>query len=309
MTHPPPRSRITEYNADGQQTSLTDADGNTTFSTYDSVGRQLTKVNSLGSKWTYSYDPNGNLISTTDADGRTTNYTYNQLNQVTAENWIGSDGTTVIRTITYTYNDKNQLQSVSDPDSSYAYTYNAAGQVTSVDNNGTPNMPDVTLTQTYDGVGNLASLAAAVGGSNVFTNNYGYDTLGQMTQVTQSGPGVSDKGATFAYNALGQFTSIATFGSTTTSDPDNKQFVWIQRRQRAVLPHPDERIDRRDDRRVRIDLRCQRADHRSDRSGRLHRLRVRSRRAADRRQRHGAAGRPGIRLRRECQPHVHNHRL
>jgi YD repeat-containing protein len=94
--------------------------------------------NALGSKWSYLYDGNGNLTSTTDADGRTTRYAYDSLDRVTAENWIGSDGSTIVRTIAYSYNDKDQLESISDPDSSYSYAYDDAGRVTSIDNRLSP---------------------------------------------------------------------------------------------------------------------------------------------------------------------------
>jgi RHS repeat-associated protein len=203
-----------QYNVDGEQTSETDADGNVTFSTYDSVGRQATQVNTLGAKSTYQYDGNGNLVSTTDADGRTTDYVYDALNRVTAENWIGANGSTVIYSIQYTYNDQDQLATVSDPDGSYTYSYNAAGQVSSVDNTGTPNVPHVVLSQSYDGFGNRSSLSASVGGTTEFTNSYQYNALGEMTQETQSGAGVSNKEVTFAYNALGELTGIDRYAST-----------------------------------------------------------------------------------------------
>jgi RHS repeat-associated protein len=207
-----------QYNVDGERTSETDPDGNTTFYTYNSVGEEVKEINSLGSTWTYQYDPVGNLISTTDADGRTTTYTYNALNQMTSENWIGSGGS-VIYSIQYTYNDQDELETVTDPDSSYTYTYTAAGQVASVDNAGTPNVPDVVLSQTYDGFGNESSLSASVGGTSEFTNNYLYNPDGDMTQETQSGSGVSDKEVTFAYNALGQLTSINAYASTDGGSP------------------------------------------------------------------------------------------
>ncbi len=40
-----------------------------------------------------------------------------------------------------------------------------------------------------------------------------------MTQVTQSGSGVSDKEVTFAYNSMGQLTAINAYASTDGSTP------------------------------------------------------------------------------------------
>jgi RHS repeat-associated protein len=224
VTQPAPTTDTTapvttyDYNADGEQVAMTDPDDNTTYYTYNSVGDETSEIESDGSKWTYSYDPNGNLTSTTDADGRTTQYTYDALNRVTAENWIGSGGS-VVNSIAYSYNDQGQLETVGDSNSSYTYTYNDAGQVASIDNTGTPGVADVVLDQSYDGFGNLSTLAAAVAGTTQLTNTYQYDADGNMTNVSQSGPAVTDKQANFTYNADGQLTTIATYASLDTSAP------------------------------------------------------------------------------------------
>ncbi len=206
-----------QYNVDGQQTALTDPDNNTTFYTYNSVGEQVKEVNATGGTWTYQYDNNGNLISTTDADGRTITYTYNALNQVTSENWMS--GSTVVDSIQYTYNDQDQLESVGDSNGTTSYTYTDAGQVATVQNTDVPNVPDVTVTQTYDGFGNVSSVSALVDGTTELTNNYQYDSDGQMTQETQSGAAVSDKEVTFAYNSIGQLTAVNAYASTDGSSP------------------------------------------------------------------------------------------
>ncbi len=59
----------------------------------------------------------------------------------TAEQWMS--GATLVRTIGYSYNADSQLTSGSDPDSAYADAFDGEGRVTSVDNNGTPNVPRV----------------------------------------------------------------------------------------------------------------------------------------------------------------------
>jgi RHS repeat-associated protein len=196
------------YDSVGDQTSITDADGNTTSYTYDDVGRVLTETNALDSEWTYTYDADGNLISTTDADGRTIKYTYDDLDRQTAENWMASDGTTVLRTIAYTYDAAGRLLSVSDPDATYTYSYDDDGRLTAIDNSGTPDMPDVVLNQTYDSDGDRLSLSATVAGTTQFTNDYQYDPFGDITQVAQSGPGVTTKQADFAYDVDGDLSSM-----------------------------------------------------------------------------------------------------
>jgi RHS repeat-associated protein len=192
-----------QYNTDGQETSITDSDGNTTFYQYNSMGEQVSELNAAGSTWTTQYDPNGNVISTTDADGRTIDYTYNKLGEVTSENWVGGD-----YTITYTYNTQGELTEVSDPDSTTNYTYNSSGQLTTTTNDGTPSATDVTLNTTYNLFDELAGLDGVIGSTTEFTNSYGYDPDGNMTDVSQSGSAVTSKEASFTYNGDGQFTGM-----------------------------------------------------------------------------------------------------
>ena len=47
--------------------------------------------------------------------------------------------------------------------------------------------PTITFAQQFDADGDRTQLAATIGTTADFVNNYGYDDYGQMTQVTQSG--------------------------------------------------------------------------------------------------------------------------
>ena len=72
---------------------------------------------------------------------------------------MGGDATaatagTLVRTLSYTYDAASQLTAASDPDSSYAISYDNLGRVLTVDNNGTSGVPRVILTSAYDVVGN-----------------------------------------------------------------------------------------------------------------------------------------------------------
>src|SRR5207248_8046273 len=86
----------------------------------------------------------------------------------------------------YAYNAANLTTGASDNFSAYAYAYNANNQVTSVDNNGTPNVPHVVLASAYDALGRKTSLSATVAGTADFLNSYSYDSLDRVTQVTQA---------------------------------------------------------------------------------------------------------------------------
>jgi RHS repeat-associated protein len=197
----------TTYDAVGNVLSITDPLGNRTSYTYDGLNRLISDTNELNKTRTYGYDAAGNRISMSDRNGRTTHYFYDNLNRQTAEIWLNGTGNG-IRTITSTYDAASQLNSVSDPDSSYAFTYDLRGRLQTVDNQGTPSTPRVLLTYTYDANGNIISVFDAINGTNAGTTAYTYDVLNRVTQVTQTGTGVQTKRVDFGYNPVGQFDSI-----------------------------------------------------------------------------------------------------
>jgi RHS repeat-associated protein len=124
---------------------------------------------------------------------------------------------TLVRTLSSTYDAAGQLTAASDPDSSYAITYDHLGRVLTVDNNGTSGVPRVILTSSYDAAGTRASLSASVAGTADFLNSYTHDALDRLTRVDQTGQGgntVAEKRVDLAYNAVGQFTSIARYKDT-----------------------------------------------------------------------------------------------
>ena len=123
-----------------------------------------------------------------------------------------------MRTLSYTWDAAGQLTAASDPDSSYAISYDNLGRVLTVDNNGTSGVPRVILTSGYDAAGNRSSLSASVAGTADFLNTYTHDALDRLTRVDQAGQTggntVAEKRVDLAYNAIGQFTSIARYKDT-----------------------------------------------------------------------------------------------
>ena len=146
-------------------------------------------------------------------------FTYDNLHRETAEKWMS--GGTPIYTISYAYNADNAVTSASDPDSSYAYTLDHLGRVTSLDNSSTPNIPHVVLSSQYDALGDRTQLTATVAGTADFLNAYTYDADQNLLQATQEGQtggnGVAPKGVGYAYNLDGQITSVLDFDPTTSS--------------------------------------------------------------------------------------------
>jgi hypothetical protein len=60
---------------------------------------------------------------------------------------------TTIKRLTTAYNADGEINSTGDNFSHYAYTYTGQGEVASVDNAGTPGVPDVLLNSGYDTCG------------------------------------------------------------------------------------------------------------------------------------------------------------
>jgi len=145
----------------------------------------------------------------------------------TSESWIGGGNS-----IAYAYDKASNLLSATDAFSGLAMTYDARDRVRTVDNAGTPGVPNVVLTYNYDPASNLLSTADTIAGAVGGLNSYTYDGLDRVTRITQSGLNVTDKRVDLAYNPLGQFSSLQRFhdlagtqlvvGSTYTYDTLNR---------------------------------------------------------------------------------------
>jgi len=193
------------YDAEDNLLSVTDPVGNVTTFEYDTLQRLITRTDPLGNATTFSYDAVGNQIEAIDRNGRRRTFDYDGLNRLTAENWF--EGVTQVRTIGFTYDLFGNLLTQTDPDSSYTFTYDVLNRVTSVDNAGTPNIPNLILTYTYNTEGNQLTV----------TDNFGvavdsvYDELEQLTGRTWQGGGIDPARIDFVYNDRGDRTSTERF--------------------------------------------------------------------------------------------------
>ena len=204
-----PRGGVTTYGYDlaGNQTSVTDPDGNQTTYGYDAANRQTKMTDALGHSQTYAYDAANELTSTTDRDGRTIDYAYDQAGRMTGETWVGGS-----YTATFSYNKDSLVTLAQDPYSKYTYGYNADSQVTSVDNAGTPGVPTVTLSYSYDGFQNVTSLTDSLGGGVA----YGYNSNNQLTSLALSVSSTMDAKVTMAYDAANRLTGMTLTGVSGT---------------------------------------------------------------------------------------------
>ncbi len=128
------------YDANGNQTTKTDAKGTTTY-TYDSQNRLQTITEPNGSTTTYTYDKAGNRTKETNTQNSNiteTTYTYNEQNRLLQTN-KRENGTT--ETTTYTYDlsgnlIKEKKESIKPTETETPETYNMykAGQGNAEDN-------------------------------------------------------------------------------------------------------------------------------------------------------------------------------
>lgn len=200
------------YDPVGNLLRITDPENNSTTYTYDALYRQVTDTNELGDTRRYAYDAVDNQIGMMDRNGRQFEYTYDDLDRQTEEIWLDATGNP-IRTFGYTFDAADQLMAVSDPDSAYTYTYDLAGRLITVDNAGTPGVPNVLLTYTYDAVNNMLTVTDTIDGQVSGLEAYIYDALDRVTRLTQSGNGVAEKRVDFAYDVASQMTGSTRYAN------------------------------------------------------------------------------------------------
>jgi RHS repeat-associated protein len=212
------------YNALGQLTGLTDASGNSIVAyTYDAAGRLSKQVKGNATFTQYTYDSAGHILSVINyAPAGAVNssfvYTYNNLGLCMTE--TTSDGTWA-----YTYDATGQLTHAvftpnsSDPDrltgQDLQYVYDAAGNRTTTVINGVTTTYTVNdrneytqvgaTSYTYDANGNMISQTNSTG-----TTAYTYNVNNQLTGI--AGP---NGGSSFQYDPFGNPYTVTQNGQVT----------------------------------------------------------------------------------------------
>ncbi len=228
------------YDANGNQTSLTDPNGGMTTFTYDAQGNELSRTLPLGQTESFQYDdqnrqtlafsfegnvtqsvydPNtGNLAQTLlypsiaaydngqGTPSETINYTYDAFgNQVEAQDTVGSGSSGVTSTTTTTYDSRANVLSVTSPQGTVSYTYDVYGRLAST-MIGNASDPTSTTTYTYNQLGQLSEVQVTeqngVNLSPYQTTSYEYDLEGKLIQQTDPN-GVVDQ---YTYNNMNELT-------------------------------------------------------------------------------------------------------
>jgi RHS repeat-associated protein len=209
------------YDAFGNLKTLTDPEQNTTEWFYDDLDRVIQETNELNKSRYFQYDVASNLIEKIDRNNRKTTFVYDNLNRRTAEQW--RDGSNnVTRTISFVFDAAGQLTQASDPAAAYEYDYDVAGRLETESQTITGLTPEIILARAYDTANRLSSLAATIGSTADFKNEYVYDDMNRLERITQAGQSggnaVAEKRVDFAFNAASQFDSITRYASLDTSE-------------------------------------------------------------------------------------------
>ena len=201
-----PRGAVTqvEYDKMGNVVRYVDPLGNETNYEYDALLRLASETTSLGVRG-YEYDAVGNLLETSDRNGRQQLFAYDDLNRLVYESW--QEGGDEANAIFYSYDAVGNLLDASDYFSHYAFTYDDLDRVLSVDNQFTPDAPQVVLSYEYDAFGNVLSVSDQSG----VTVTSEYDLRNLLSVRTWNGGEVEDLRVEMEYDARGQRSGVERF--------------------------------------------------------------------------------------------------
>ncbi|MGA2773819.1 MAG: DUF6531 domain-containing protein [Bryobacteraceae bacterium] len=184
--------------ASGQITAITDTRGNKTSYQYDGNGLIATFIDALNGNWSYQYDGAARAVSRTDPGGGVLQAGYNAGNRITgltagnvqmAFDFSGIRRDSLNRLVSYTDSFGNQV----------AYTYDAAGQLTSMTLPG-----GNAVTYQYDHAHRLSQVSDWLGNFAL----YRYDAAGWPLSVTVSGGPVT----VYQYDAAHNLRAIVSTG-------------------------------------------------------------------------------------------------
>ena len=175
------------YDLDGNRTALTNGDGNTTYSTYNSLGlvESVTQppaganTSAANSTTTDVYDGDGELVTQDQPGGAQVNFSYDDEGDLAGQTGSGASAATASRTFTYdaagrlltagTGTAGTQGSPGYQPSSSDTFSYDDRGLLLSTSGSAG------TSTFGYNGSGQLTSDSSAAG-----TSTYTYDTAGRL---------------------------------------------------------------------------------------------------------------------------------
>jgi RHS repeat-associated protein len=212
--------RRVAYLPDGEQQSVTDANGNITTYAYDGWVR-LNRTNFPDSGPLHpdfeqlTLDANGNVTSRQTRRGDTLTYQYNALDWMTGKVMPKAPSGSVTTAWTYLLDGRtNVLSDDNGSGDTLTYGYDGAGRMTSVATK-VPSLPGTkTTSYTLDAGGNRTKLTWP---GTAYYVGYCYDALGRMTAAMENSTSsgcATNLLATYQYDALSRRTNLAYAGGS-----------------------------------------------------------------------------------------------
>ncbi len=212
------------YNAAGNLSRVTDANGKITTFAYDSFGRKLTMNDPNAGAWSYAYDDNGNLMEQTDARSVKLSFQYDALSRISEKKLeadpSGATGETPGTILaSYVYDEVGaerpysvgRLTTVQDPSGIGRFYHDRLGRV----EREVKEMNSVLyeVRSSYDALGRLRDITYP----SDRRYKYQYDAAGRLDKVTNA-DGSTEYASFPSYNALGQvLEKLQGGGSTRTT--------------------------------------------------------------------------------------------
>ena len=203
-----------DYDSLGQLIRWTDAVGNSSTVTYNSLGWKKSMVDMDGGRLTYEYDAAGLLVRQVDAKNQATTMTYDVLGRMSSRT---APGNQVSR---WSYDEAGhgaavgQLTGLTYPGGSEAHNWDVNGRETS-----TRQCIDAickTMSSTFDGLGRLKVLTYPDGETIAHT----YNPAGELAAV-------SGYVTAMAWSPSGQLTSLTYTNGTVTNYAYNPDREWL----------------------------------------------------------------------------------
>lgn len=211
------------YDANGNQTSVTDPTAAVTRTSYDTLNRSVTKTDALGKITRYGYGNTGNLTSITDPTGAVTTFAFDANSRVTTStNALG-------HATTYGYDaDGLQTRQVSPTGGITTWAYDPDGGVTGMTeprgNVSGANPADFTTTFAYDPAGNRTKVTDPLG--RVVTT--GYDPNNRVSSVADP----AGAATIYQYDVAGNLFKVVTATGAAT------QYAYDSVGRLATLTNP-----------------------------------------------------------------------
>lgn len=243
--------QVTRYerNPLGLVTKVIDSIGQSESYTYNKRGELACKLDKEGYLTRYGYTAKGDVSHIRYADGREVRLSYNPLRQLQeVEDWLGitrietdSIGRAIKvtgpegKTVSYEYDTAGRRTAITYPDNTKAeYKYDELGRLTELVQGGKA------ITYGYDVAGYLSQKTYPNGMKTAYDYtargqiaglihrdaegvldeySYGYDVLGNKTQIEKTRRGLAEESGryTYAYDAIGRLEGVAKDGSTLRS--------------------------------------------------------------------------------------------